>query len=60
MNEYNDKVATCNKFKDAFSKQAIQEFVDKEIKKINNQTLDIEENARNSMVSHDTLQLFFE
>lgn len=45
--EHNDRVSKCRAFKDAFSKQNIEGFVNKEIKNLDNQSLNIESAAQN-------------
>jgi len=46
--EYNDRVSKCKGFKDAFSRQNLESFVNKEIKNLDSQSLSLESVAQNS------------
>lgn len=50
--EYNQKVELCNKFKDNFSKQNVEIFIDKELKNVDKEASDVESNAQNGFFSN--------
>jgi len=59
--DYNDRAAKCKGFKDAFSIQNIDAFINKEIKNLDSQSLNLESIAQSSGANNfDILQQYFD